>query len=116
MLCRVAQATWRNIPEDTILHSHRRKNLKSYTVLLTVRFLDVEKFTSPIPLSLLISFKLSSPIVGLKMSFLPTLVLKSPNRIFVWYLGNLSNSCSSPCRNCPSRQFCPLLGHEHVEQ
>jgi hypothetical protein len=25
------RATWRNIPEDTILHSHRRANLKSYT-------------------------------------------------------------------------------------
>jgi hypothetical protein len=25
-------ATQRNIPEDTILHSHRRKNLKSYLV------------------------------------------------------------------------------------
>jgi hypothetical protein len=24
------RATWRNIPEDTILHSHRRENLKSY--------------------------------------------------------------------------------------
>jgi hypothetical protein len=24
-------ATRRNIPEDTILHSHRRENLKSYT-------------------------------------------------------------------------------------
>jgi hypothetical protein len=23
-------ATWRNIPEDAILHSHRRENLKSY--------------------------------------------------------------------------------------
>jgi hypothetical protein len=23
--------TWRNIPEDTILHSYRRENLKSYT-------------------------------------------------------------------------------------
>jgi hypothetical protein len=23
----------RNIPEDTILHSHRRGNLKSYTIL-----------------------------------------------------------------------------------
>jgi hypothetical protein len=23
-------ATWRNIPEDTILHSHHRENLKSY--------------------------------------------------------------------------------------
>jgi hypothetical protein len=26
----LARATWRNIPEDTILHSHRRENLKSY--------------------------------------------------------------------------------------
>jgi hypothetical protein len=24
------RATWRNIPEDAILHSHRRENLKSY--------------------------------------------------------------------------------------
>jgi hypothetical protein len=26
----VTKATWRDIPEDTILHSHRRVNLKSY--------------------------------------------------------------------------------------
>jgi hypothetical protein len=26
----LTKATWRNIPEDTILHSHRRENLKSY--------------------------------------------------------------------------------------
>jgi hypothetical protein len=24
------RATWRNIPEDAILHSHRRENLKSF--------------------------------------------------------------------------------------
>jgi hypothetical protein len=30
----LTRATWRNIPEDTILHSHRRENLKSYTELL----------------------------------------------------------------------------------
>jgi hypothetical protein len=29
----LTRATRRNIPEDTILHSHRRENLKSYTVL-----------------------------------------------------------------------------------
>jgi hypothetical protein len=28
----VTRATRRNIPEDTILHSHRRENLKSYRV------------------------------------------------------------------------------------
>jgi hypothetical protein len=26
----LTRATWRNIQEDTILHSHRRENLKSY--------------------------------------------------------------------------------------
>jgi hypothetical protein len=28
----LTRATLRNIPEDTILHSHRRENLKSYTL------------------------------------------------------------------------------------
>jgi hypothetical protein len=28
----LTRATRRNIPEDAILHSHRRENLKSYTV------------------------------------------------------------------------------------
>jgi hypothetical protein len=26
----LTRATWRNTPEDSILHSHRRENLKSY--------------------------------------------------------------------------------------
>jgi hypothetical protein len=30
----LTRATRRNIPEDTILHSHRRENLKSYNKLL----------------------------------------------------------------------------------
>jgi hypothetical protein len=60
-------------------------------VLLAMSFLDVAKFTTLTPLSLLILCKLSSPIVGLKMSSQPTLVLKFPNNIFMWYLGNLSN-------------------------
>jgi hypothetical protein len=30
----LTRATRRNNPEDTILHSHRRENLKSYTALL----------------------------------------------------------------------------------
>jgi hypothetical protein len=29
----ITRATRRNIPEDTILHSHRRENLKSYIAL-----------------------------------------------------------------------------------
>jgi hypothetical protein len=29
----LTRSTRRNIPEDTILHSHRRENLKSYTEL-----------------------------------------------------------------------------------
>jgi hypothetical protein len=27
------RATWRNIPEDAILHSHRMENLKSYIAM-----------------------------------------------------------------------------------
>jgi hypothetical protein len=30
----LTRATRRNIPEDTILHSHRRKNLKSYKEII----------------------------------------------------------------------------------
>jgi hypothetical protein len=63
-------------------------------VLLTLRCLDVAKFINLTPLALLISCELSFSIVGLKMSSLPTLALKSPSRIFLWYLGNLSNTRS----------------------
>jgi hypothetical protein len=29
---------------------------------------------------------------SLKMASMPTLSLKSPNNIFIWYIGNLSNA------------------------
>jgi hypothetical protein len=45
-----------------------------------MRFLDVAKFTTLIPLSLPTSCKLSFSIVGLKMSSLPTLALKSAKK------------------------------------
>jgi hypothetical protein len=35
----LTRATGRNIPEDIILHSHRRENLKSYKHLLNKRIL-----------------------------------------------------------------------------
>jgi hypothetical protein len=34
----LTRATPRNIPEDTILHSHRRENLKSYLLKLLLSF------------------------------------------------------------------------------
>jgi hypothetical protein len=34
------RTTLRNIPEDAILHSHRRENLKSYTVRMCVRMYE----------------------------------------------------------------------------
>jgi hypothetical protein len=33
----LTRVTRRNIPEDTILHSHRRENLKSYILFLSFR-------------------------------------------------------------------------------
>jgi len=38
---------------------------------------------------LYISFKLLFPIVGVKISFLFVLALKSPNKTFMWYLTEL---------------------------
>jgi hypothetical protein len=63
-------------------------------VHLTMRFLDVAYLTTRNPLSLFSSYKLWLSIVGLKMYPLTTLALNS-NKIFVWYLGNLSNTRSS---------------------
>jgi hypothetical protein len=34
----LTRATWRNIPDDTILHSHQHENLKSYIVLMFYAF------------------------------------------------------------------------------
>jgi hypothetical protein len=45
----VTRATRRNNPEDTILHSHRRENLKSYTtlyVMLLCCFIFTEIYAS----------------------------------------------------------------------
>jgi hypothetical protein len=39
----LTRATLHNIPEDTILHSHRHENLKSYVVQSTLK--DEFKFT-----------------------------------------------------------------------
>jgi hypothetical protein len=74
----LTRATRRNIPEDAIIHSYRRETSNfSYSNSIII-----------------ISCEHSFPVVGLKMSSLPALALKSPNRIFIWYLGNLSNILS----------------------
>jgi hypothetical protein len=40
----LTRATLRNIPEDTIIHSHRRENLKSYIVFSNyLHFLMTDK-------------------------------------------------------------------------
>jgi hypothetical protein len=54
-------------------------------LLLTMIFLDVEKFTTLTPC------ELSFPIVCLKIFSLPTLALPSPNKIFISYFAILSN-------------------------
>jgi hypothetical protein len=35
----LTRATWRNIPEDAILHSHHLENLKSYMCLTETNFM-----------------------------------------------------------------------------
>jgi hypothetical protein len=35
------RVTWRNIPKDAILHSHRRENLKSYTGRMDFAYANV---------------------------------------------------------------------------
>jgi hypothetical protein len=44
-------------------------------------------------------------IIGLEISSLPTFMLKSPNKIFVWYLEKWAN------RNLRSQKICPLCHH-----
>jgi hypothetical protein len=39
----LTSATRRNIPEDTILHSHRRENLQSYMTQLNDNFYFIKK-------------------------------------------------------------------------
>jgi hypothetical protein len=41
----LTRATRRNNPEDTILHSHRRENLKSYTELTHHKKNDLNSIT-----------------------------------------------------------------------
>jgi hypothetical protein len=38
----LTRATWRNNPEDAILHSHCRENLKSYRVFYNFLYLEDE--------------------------------------------------------------------------
>jgi len=49
-------------------------------------------FTTPTPLPLLISCKLSFPITCLKIPSLPTFALKTRNKIFMWHLNARSSS------------------------
>ena len=64
-------------------------------VFLTTRMFDVAKFNILTPLSLLPCRRLPFPIVGFKISSLPSFALKSRNRIFIWYFGKWSNTCST---------------------
>jgi hypothetical protein len=56
-------------------------------VLLTLRFLDVAKFTNLTAISLLISCKLSFPIICLKMSY----YLNQIRYHVFWYVANKNN-------------------------
>jgi hypothetical protein len=72
-------------------------------LLLSVRFLDVVKFTTQIPLLLLllILFKPSLPIMKLKISSLPTLALKSPKQFSYGVYGIYQTHVPIPRISCP---------------
>jgi hypothetical protein len=55
---------------------------------------DVAKFTT---LSIIITYFVQTliPNCWFENVFLPNLALKSPNKIFIWYFGNVSNTCSN---------------------
>jgi len=77
-----------------VFHQQRSRGIYVCFLLLTTRFFDVAKFSSLTPLSLLSSCIFTFPIVGLKILSLPAFALKSPKRIFLWYLWELSQTCS----------------------
>jgi hypothetical protein len=86
-------------------------------VILTVGYLEVAKFTATTLLSLLTLCKLSLPVVGLEMSSLPTLAVKSYNKIVLYTLRIYGIHVLVPCRSCHlDHHVYPLLGHEHSEQ
>jgi len=70
-------------------------------MLLKTRFFDVAKFTILKQLSLISRCKLSFPIVGWKISSLPSFALKSPNRRFNGIEENDRKSAVIPDKNCP---------------
>jgi hypothetical protein len=52
----VRRATRRNIPEDAILHSHHRENLKSYVVfIICLHFLEINRCQSILCLILILA-------------------------------------------------------------
>jgi hypothetical protein len=87
------------------------------TLYFWAKFLDVAKFISLTPLSLLISCKLSFSMVSLITSPLPTLVVKTLTKysweVWVTYWINVP---VTPGNFCSLHQFYPLLGYEHLEQ
>jgi hypothetical protein len=77
-------------------------------VLLITRFLDVVKFTTVTPLSILISYGLSFQIIGLKISFIPTL-----RRTY----GTDQIHVLVPHRSCPLHHGSyPHMGRAHLKQ
>jgi hypothetical protein len=84
----------------------------------TVRFFDVWKITTPTALPLLISCKLSFPIFELKIYSVPTLALKSPNKISSYVISRIYQTHVFILRrSCPSHHHCYLLlEHERSEQ
>ena len=68
-------------------------------MLLATRFFDVVKFTNLTLFSLLLSYKLSFPVVGLKIFSVPNFALKSHKIIFMCHLEKWQNVYSNCLQN-----------------
>jgi hypothetical protein len=64
----ITRATRRNIPEDAILHSHRRENLKYYTIIIIIIIINGSKAHCWAVSALLESYTESVGLLGQRIS------------------------------------------------
>jgi hypothetical protein len=85
----LTRVTRRNNPEDTILHSHRRENLKSYRPIQSTTLNPISKSSM---LMLSIHLRLDLPMVSSTLASLPMTYTRSSSPQFVPHVQPTSSS------------------------